>query len=147
MPVLHALRISISVPILFSPVQYNNDYYIDGVIFEHYPIDPFKNDLNNTVSVLLEIKLYSEINSFDTYLKKLILSMSNYMAFNRIQYYNNPNLYNIDNIDDNSLKFDLNNEEKIKLYDIGVYSIKNIISNNIYKKIIKKIYFNKLANI
>ena len=47
--------------------------------FEHYPIKPFKNELTNTVSILLEVNLYSEITSFETYLKN-ISSMSNYMA-------------------------------------------------------------------
>jgi predicted acylesterase/phospholipase RssA len=147
MSVLHALRISVSVPIIFSPIQYNNDYFIDGVFFEHYPIKPFKNELTNTVSILLEVNLYSEITSFETYLKKIISSMTNYMAFNQVKYYNNKDLYNIKNVEDNPLNFNLNNEEKLKLYNIGAYSIKNIICNNIFKKIIKKIYFKKLANI
>ena len=34
--VIKAIRISISVPLLFTPVLYNNDYYVDGAIYLHF---------------------------------------------------------------------------------------------------------------
>ena len=146
MPILEAIRISISVPLIFSPVKYNNDYYVDGVFFEHYPIEPFKNDINNTVSVLLDISKTNEITNFESYLYRLMLSMANFNALRRLQINNNVNLYNILNDENNGLKFDLNNQDKIKLFEMGNYSIKNIIINKIYNKIKKRIYFNKLLN-
>ena len=144
MPILEALRISISVPLIFSPVKYNNDYYVDGVFFEHYPIEPFKNDINNTISLLLDVAKSNEINNFESYLYRLMLSMSNYNALKRIEYSNNSNIYSIKNNENNGLKIDLNNQDKIKLFERGNYSIKNIIINKIYNKIKKRIYFNKL---
>ncbi|HIB77919.1 MAG TPA: hypothetical protein EYO58_09975, partial [Flavobacteriales bacterium] len=38
MKVLIACRISISIPLLFTPVMYNGDMFIDGCIIEHAPI-------------------------------------------------------------------------------------------------------------
>ena len=39
MSVILALRISMSVPIIFTPVQYNNQYYIDGGFVNNFPIN------------------------------------------------------------------------------------------------------------
>lgn len=45
MPVIHAFRISISLPIIFSAVQYHMpgrdypDLYIDGGVMNNFPID------------------------------------------------------------------------------------------------------------
>jgi len=144
MKVLDALRISISVPILFTPILFNNDYYIDGVYFEYYPIEPFKNDIDNTISILLDFKINLLINSFDSYLKKLLFSLYNHMIHNKMVYKDNKNIYNILNIEENSLKFDLNIDEKNKLFNIGTYSFTNKFMNNVYEKLLKKHFFNKL---
>jgi predicted acylesterase/phospholipase RssA len=39
MSVLLALRMSISIPLIFTPVNYNNCYYIDGGLLKNFPID------------------------------------------------------------------------------------------------------------
>lgn len=49
--VINAIRMSISVPFLFTPVEFNNSYYIDGGITNNFPIrycDP-----NNTLGILI----------------------------------------------------------------------------------------------
>jgi len=39
MSILTALRISISLPIIFTPVVYKNDVYVDAALFNNFPID------------------------------------------------------------------------------------------------------------
>jgi hypothetical protein len=39
MSVITAVRISISVPLVFTPVLYNNEYYIDGGIVNNMPVN------------------------------------------------------------------------------------------------------------
>lgn len=39
MVILEALRISISLPILFTPILHKGDYYMDGSLYDHYPAD------------------------------------------------------------------------------------------------------------
>lgn len=39
MSVMIAIRMSIAIPIIFSPVLYNNNYYIDGGIINNFPIN------------------------------------------------------------------------------------------------------------
>jgi NTE family protein len=38
MSVITAIRISSSIPIIFTPVLYNSDYYIDGALVNNFPI-------------------------------------------------------------------------------------------------------------
>ena len=38
MPLRLAIRISISVPILFRPVMYEGELYVDGAVMEHVPL-------------------------------------------------------------------------------------------------------------
>lgn len=51
MPIVDALRISISLPALFTPVLYRGDYFVDGSIFDHYPSLYMEKDLLNRTAV------------------------------------------------------------------------------------------------
>jgi predicted patatin/cPLA2 family phospholipase len=65
--VIKALRISISIPIIFTPIKMNNDYFVDGALLNNFPINacnkkttlglnlinPFENKLNSIQDVIL----------------------------------------------------------------------------------------------
>jgi hypothetical protein len=40
LPVIQAITMSCAIPLLFPPVEYNGEYYIDGGLFMHCPIPP-----------------------------------------------------------------------------------------------------------
>lgn len=40
-PIVDAVRISLSIPGLFEPFKYNGHYYVDGGVFDNYPIELF----------------------------------------------------------------------------------------------------------
>lgn len=143
MKVIDALRISISIPILFTPIKYNNYYYVDGVFLENYPITPFKNSKKN-ISLLLDFDKNRSIQSFDTYLKKLIYSISNHLSHLKMKNYLNNDIIYILNNNFNSFDFKLNNENKQILFQIGSFSFINIYTHNIYNKILKKYFFYKM---
>jgi len=48
-----AIRMSISVPFYFTPVEFNNKMYIDGGCIDNYPIHLFDYNENNTLGVFL----------------------------------------------------------------------------------------------
>ncbi len=77
MEIIDAIRISTSIPLYFTPVQYNNKFWVDGGIIDNYPIDLFKDNLNKTLGIYLfeEIK-YSEINNIEDFLSCVIQSFS-----------------------------------------------------------------------
>jgi NTE family protein len=62
MSVIIALRISISIPIFFAPIYYNNNYYIDGGVYNNLGLN--YSDINNTLGICIKFNLKNNnINS------------------------------------------------------------------------------------
>ena len=57
MKILEACRITISLPILFTPVSYKNKLYMDGGCMDNFPIHLYKDDLDNVLGILISSKL------------------------------------------------------------------------------------------
>lgn len=74
MKVLSALRVSMSVPILFSPVRYKNLMFIDGGCMDNYPIHLFKDRLDEVIGIYISQirKNVEHIDSIETFLKETI---------------------------------------------------------------------------
>lgn len=65
---------SCSIPFMFSPVKIDDNYYIDGDIFFN---NNYIQDLidDNTIVFSLQKTNYNNIDSFENYIKELILTM------------------------------------------------------------------------
>lgn len=74
--VLISLRMSMSMPLVFSPIIFNGDYYVDGGLIENLPYKCFKNK-NKCLNIYIESNI--NINSFGSYLFALcdLISSSN----------------------------------------------------------------------
>ena len=59
LPVIQAIAMSCSIPLLFPPIEYEGDYYIDGGLFMHCPLPP------NEKTIVLYIQHTSTL-SMDT---------------------------------------------------------------------------------
>ena len=77
MKVYDALRISISFPLVFEKVCYNNNCYADGGVMANFPIDIFDDDIDKTLGIVVNSKRnISEIVSFDQYLIRILYLLS-----------------------------------------------------------------------
>ena len=66
MQVLKAVRISLSIPLLFKPYKYDNKLWIDGGSIDNYPIALFKDKLSDVIGILLDDTYeYIETDDFD----------------------------------------------------------------------------------
>mgnify|MGYP006155459247 CR=1 FL=1 len=73
MEVLKAIRISISIPFVFTSVTYNTDIYVDGGVSCNFPMDYFKDDIENTLGVCISSLNYiSDIDTITTYFARVI---------------------------------------------------------------------------
>ena len=54
--VIKAIRMSISIPIIYSPIKYKNKYYIDGGMSDNFPLGIFNNQEDKTLGILLSGK-------------------------------------------------------------------------------------------
>lgn len=109
MNVLIALRMSISMPLIFSPIIYNGDYYIDGGLIDNLPYCCFKNK-NKCLNIYIETNI--NINSFSNYLFALFDLISS--------------TKNIDDLNLNIIK--LNLSLVCTEFNLNINDIKNIIN-------------------
>lgn len=74
-PLYLAIRMSAALPIIYCPVKYENKLYIDGGCIDNYPISNFKDNLDDTIGVLL-IDIPNEEECIDN-LETVILRVLN----------------------------------------------------------------------
>lgn len=136
MPVITAIRISCSVPIIFTPVFYNNCWYIDGGIKNNFPI----NYCNKDKTLGLFIK-YNNLNDNISSINNIALGCINMVINNITTRDIDVNFVNcIQILCDGCDPVDLNltHELKLKLIYKGQILAKKFI-DTYPKKITKKI--------
>jgi predicted acylesterase/phospholipase RssA len=141
MQILLSLRMSINIPIVYSPIQYNNNYYVDGALLDCYPYNYNKNLkkigiflINRNEYLFLKNKDSVFVNNIDdtiTYLKNLLSIMYLNNLKNNLKR-KNKNTINI--ITDSNIElydFNLDENNKKKMINLGKVS---------FNKYFKKIY-------
>ena len=119
MSVITAIRISISIPVIFTPILFEGEYYIDGGITNNFPIN-YCNP-NTTLGLLLKNCVKNDINNvLDIYFNSLnILCDANTI----INIKNNNNIILIINtpemIEKGIADFNLDEDYKKFLIDVG----------------------------
>lgn len=73
-PLLTCIRMSTSIPIIFKPVIYKGNTYVDGSVMDNYPIHLFKNDLARTIGIYVKdaYSYKTQINSIESYAYSLL---------------------------------------------------------------------------
>lgn len=80
MSVIKAIRTSCSLPILFTPMKHNGDLYLDGGLYNNFPIDYFNKSLSNIKDVIgINIVSVSKdtVNTFIDYILKVFQTVIN----------------------------------------------------------------------
>jgi predicted acylesterase/phospholipase RssA len=76
--VIKAVRASCSLPFIFTPVHHKGDVYVDGGMYNHFPIGYFKEGQMADVVGVVVRGLYDEtIDSIFSYMTKLLNSTIN----------------------------------------------------------------------
>ena len=142
MSVIAALRISMSVPLLFTPYIYNNMYYIDGALFNNFPIKYCNIETTLGINInIIELNKTNKLNNLFEY----ILACSK-LLLNNFLIYNNNLSHNIIIINCNNTvnmsDFNIINLEKNNIinngFEAGLDYINNL-KNNICLSIINDI--------
>lgn len=80
MSVIKAIKTSCSLPILFEPVKHNGDIYLDGGLYNNFPISYFTKSVSNIKDVIgINIVSVSKptINTFFDYISKIFQTVIN----------------------------------------------------------------------
>lgn len=144
MSIITAIRISISIPLLFTPVLYNDEYYIDGGVFNNFPINYC--NINTTLGINTYSSNFDEDNKLDNIINFILSSFSLLINANTNKI-NSLNILNIKiNKNMNFLNFELSNNEKNDIINSG-YIQTNEWINNIPTKICESIINNIILTI
>lgn len=129
--IVTAIRISTTLPFIFTPLLVNGDICIDGGAYNNFPIDYFKdNTLKNIFGINITNTHYQKVNSFMEYvffLMNTMIEKANNKSINDLE----KNIVTIDFEDDGWISFkDLKinfPKEKMKEYiKLGYDSIKSL---------------------
>ena len=121
--ILLAIRMSVSIPIFFIPVKYDNKLFVDGACIDNYPIHLFTN-LEQIIGIYLKdhTSICSDINNIETMLLNTIQCLLEGVAHNSIRSYGQyTNIITIDNV--SSIDFNLDLASKSRLFDLGYTAI------------------------
>jgi predicted acylesterase/phospholipase RssA len=78
MSVIKAIRASCSLPIIFTPVTYKGDIYVDGGLYNNFPIDFFKgSNFADVVGVRVRSLPDNTVDSLFSYMNRLLTSTMN----------------------------------------------------------------------
>lgn len=129
-PISKAVRMSISYPMVMTPVFFEGEYYCDGGISMNYPISLYKHCLDETIGVTFSaynenddgtLKDRIPIKDVYDFVRSVGVTMSRsaYVAQIKPKYLKRSIIVKIDqNI--SSTQFNLTKDQKIFIYDCGI---------------------------
>tara|TARA_Y100001970_G_scaffold293404_1_gene439985 strand:+ start:2085 stop:2939 length:855 start_codon:yes stop_codon:yes gene_type:complete len=93
MDVVQALLITSCIPIIYKPITFNDNLYIDGGIYSNFPIEYFKKHSNDTLGICINPESMKNNDTIINYLTNILFSMMNKLSYDNI--HKNKNEYNI----------------------------------------------------
>ena len=91
MCIFKAIRISMSIPIIYNKIDYNSLIYVDGGVSNNYPIDYFEKNLEKTLGFLIMSESHNEpviIEGIDTFMYYNLMILSSSIDHNKYLLYN-----------------------------------------------------------
>lgn len=133
MSVVKAVRMSVSLPFVFTPVKYKGSLFVDGAVYEALPVGymtRFNDPLKDTLAIHTRTVIDTKINSFTDYLKVLVSSvLDKANSLNNIS--SKVNIFEITfddqdamPIDMQNMKFDINSSKMMESIDKGYMEIR-----------------------
>ncbi len=135
--VIDALIMAISIPLLFKPIIYNDQYYVDGGLTDNYPITYFESERKETLGILVSsntLNIY-DINNIEDYLVGLCMTSFNKLIKITINNYKKNTIVVYDNT--NFIDFTISDEAKLKLIENGYQQTKEFLSQTKIKRYYK----------
>lgn len=130
MSVYLAVRLSLNIPFLFKPIEYNGCLYVDGGVMNNYPIKIFNNELEKTIGFcFLKKEIDNKIESFQDYLYCVLTSI--YYAPSRLMADTYENATCRLEVPFLSFDFNLDQSQKKEIIEIGYKQTKEFLSSRI----------------
>ena len=128
MSIIKALRISMAIPPIFSPINDETGHLVDGGINNNYPIDIFKDKMDTTIGVLCSEKITNEKckNVIELYKSIIVYMITKETLIKKNKYLDNTIVIESD-IQMFHI-FNLSQEEKTNIINLGYQLTKQYLS-------------------
>ena len=130
MPILKAIRISISIPFIFRPYLFEGKLWVDGGCMDNFPIDLFADKLEDVVGIYLDdyYESIQDISEVQDYFFRIFKCVFRGLNCNKIKLYE-KNFIHVVCTGNNSTNWEISSEEKKNLYNLGYDSAKKYIES------------------
>ena len=138
MKVVDAIRISASIPLLFTPVKYKGKLYIDGAVLCPYPVCHKIKKSDTVLGFNIQEKSNDDNNektSLFTYMNKIIHCIHSNLSYNKeLQFEYKHLIWTVNIYTDNiSLQFSVDKNTKLEAFQKGYEATKEILERRGYK--------------
>lgn len=116
MSVITAVRISSSVPVIFIPVLYESDYWIDGAFVNNFPIKYCHP--KTTLGIYIKNSCSNELNSIFSLIKGCVSILTDTIS-QKDWSENYPYIIEINNYMQEFTNFNIDSEKKLKIINLG----------------------------
>lgn len=119
MEVLLAIRMSISIPFMFRPVQWMSKTYIDGGIIDNLPV---RFSRNKKSSIAININIDTPVRDpldITNYINLIVRSVAKEITTQKKRLCRHPMIIELEIPDNPIINFDLSSETKKELFEIG----------------------------
>jgi len=126
LPLYKAIRMSMSIPIYYTPVKYDNKLYIDGGCIDNYPIHLFNNRLEKVIGIYLVDRLdeIENIKNIETYILRMVQCLMKGATFNSKKGYDKWTIdIHLESL--NLVDYGISLQKKRDMYDIGYKTVIN----------------------
>jgi len=134
MQILKALRISISIPFIFRPYQFDGKLWVDGGVMNNFPIDLFNDKLRDVIGIYMD-DVYDYINEIDEiqdYFIRVFKCVFRGLNYNKIELFKKYFVH-IKTQGNHTTNWELTQQDKKMLYDEGYKQTSDYIENNLKK--------------
>lgn len=139
--IVTAIKVSCSIPIIFTPITINGDIYLDGALYNNFPIDYFNNNkLKDIIGINIVFRNYKKIDTFFSYIFFIVNSIisKSSKSINNLE----NNIITMDFDDDDwfsimELKIKFPKENWVPYINYGYTSIKDKLEQNLQDNILK----------
>lgn len=128
MEIITGIRMSMAVPFLFTPVFYNDNYYVDGGMTEIFPLSLFLKEEKHTLGLRLVYNKKNNIENIYEFGMRVVDCLMLRIENNEIEKYNFPNILEINVDSKNFINYNLDEIQKKELCDIGFSEMEKIIN-------------------
>jgi hypothetical protein len=124
MSILLAIRISISVPVIFTPVIYNDNYYVDGALTNNFPIG--NSDPDTTLGLYIKNTTVNKMNNLQTFIMGCLSIITDTISEKDIEKY--PYIIKIGNCNQELTNFNLSLEKKKLIISLGTKAVEEFLT-------------------